>query len=89
MRRQIAEARRVVVKVGSALVTNNGQGLALDFIAECARQIAALHADGRQVLLVSSGAIAAGMQRLGYASARHARSASSSGGGPNGPGAGL
>ena len=52
MRRQIAEARRLVVKVGSALVTNNGQGLDYGFIAECARQIAQLHADGRQVLLV-------------------------------------
>jgi glutamate 5-kinase len=55
-----------VVKVGSALVTNNGAGLALDFIADCARQIATLHEEGREVLLVSSGAIAAGMQRLGW-----------------------
>ena len=39
-------ARRIVVKVGSALVTNNGQGLDHGFIAECARQIAALHAAG-------------------------------------------
>ena len=66
MRSRIAQSRRLVVKVGSALVTNNGTGLALDFIAECARQIAALHAAGREVLLVSSGAIAAGMQRLGW-----------------------
>jgi glutamate 5-kinase len=72
MRRQIAEARRLVVKVGSALVTNNGEGLAEDFIADCARQIAALHAEGRQVLLVSSGAIAAGMQRLGWKNRPHA-----------------
>jgi glutamate 5-kinase len=66
MRTRIKEAKRLVVKVGSALVTNNGAGLAYDFIAQCARQIAALNADGRQVLLVSSGAIAAGMQRLGW-----------------------
>ena len=72
MRQQIADAQRLVVKVGSALVTNNGEGLAHDFIAECARQIAALHADGRQVLLVSSGAIAAGMQRLGWTTRPHA-----------------
>jgi glutamate 5-kinase len=72
MRRQIAEAKRLVVKVGSALVTNNGQGLDHAFIAECARQIAALHTDGRQVLLVSSGAIAAGMQRLGWTARPHA-----------------
>lgn len=72
IRQQIAEARRLVVKVGSALVTNDGEGLADDFIADCARQIAALHADGRQVLLVSSGAIAAGMQRLGWKARPHA-----------------
>ncbi|MBK7016121.1 MAG: glutamate 5-kinase [Sulfuritalea sp.] len=72
MRRQIAEAKRLVVKVGSALVTNNGQGLDHAFIADCARQIAALHDEGRQVLLVSSGAIAAGMQRLGWSARPHA-----------------
>ena len=72
MRRQIAEAKRLVVKVGSALVTNGGQGLDHGFIADCARQIAALHAEGRQVLLVSSGAIAAGMQRLGWKTRPHA-----------------
>jgi glutamate 5-kinase len=66
MRTRIAKSRRLVVKVGSALVTDNGAGLALDFIADCARQIAALHESGREVLLVSSGAIAAGMQRLGW-----------------------
>lgn len=68
MRRRIAQSRRLVVKVGSALVTNNGAGLAHDFIADCASQIAALHREGREILLVSSGAIAAGMQRLGWAS---------------------
>jgi glutamate 5-kinase len=72
MRRQIAEAKRLVVKVGSALVTNNGQGLDHAFIADCARQISALHDEGRQILLVSSGAIAAGMQRLGWTSRPHA-----------------
>ncbi|MBL8501926.1 MAG: glutamate 5-kinase [Rhodocyclaceae bacterium] len=66
MRQKISQARRIVVKVGSALVTNDGAGLAGDFLAELARQIAALRADGREVLLVSSGAIAAGMQRLGW-----------------------
>ena len=66
MRQQIRNARRLVVKVGSALVTNNGRGLDLDAIAQWARQIALLRADGREVALVSSGAIAAGMQRLGW-----------------------
>jgi glutamate 5-kinase len=62
----VAAARRVVVKVGSSLVTNNGQGLDLDAIARWAEQIAGLHGLDKQVLLVSSGAIAAGMQRLGW-----------------------
>lgn len=62
----VAAARRVVVKVGSSLVTNNGRGLDLAAIANWAQQISALHALGKQVLLVSSGAIAEGMQRLGW-----------------------
>jgi len=72
MRTRIASSRRLVVKVGSALVTNNGAGLALEFIADCARQISQLHQAGREVLLVSSGAIAAGMQRLGWTKRPHA-----------------
>lgn len=71
MRTRIRSSKRLVVKVGSALVTNNGAGLAFDFIADCARQIASLRAGGREVLLVSSGAIAAGMQRLGWATRPH------------------
>lgn len=72
MRNRLIESRRLVVKVGSALVTNNGAGLALDALAEWAKQIAALLAGGRQVVLVSSGAIAAGMQRLGWQQRPHA-----------------
>lgn len=72
MRTRIAQSKRLVVKVGSALVTNDGAGLALEFIADCARQISALHGAGREVLLVSSGAIAAGMQRLGWSARPHA-----------------
>ena len=63
---RIAEARRLVIKVGSALVTNNGEGLDLTAINEWAKQIAALRAAGRETILVSSGAIACGMQRLGW-----------------------
>ncbi len=63
---RIALARRLVVKVGSALVTNNGAGLDLAAISEWARQIADLRDTGRQVVLVSSGAIACGLQRLGW-----------------------
>ena len=72
MRQRISTSKRLVIKVGSALVTNNGAGLSQSFIADCARQIAALHEQGREVLLVSSGAIAAGMQRLGWAARPHA-----------------
>ena len=63
----VATARRVVVKVGSSLVTNDGRGLDLDAITRWAAQIAELRQRGKQVLLVSSGAIAEGMQRLGWA----------------------
>jgi glutamate 5-kinase len=71
-RQKISQARRLVVKVGSALVTNNGAGLAHEFIGELARQIAQVRENGREVLLVSSGAIAAGMQRLGWTARPHA-----------------
>lgn len=66
MREAIRKARRLVVKVGSALVTNNGRGLDLEAIQNWARQIAQLRAEGREIIMVSSGAIAAGMQRLGW-----------------------
>ena len=66
MTRRAATARRLVVKVGSSLVTNEGRGLDHEAIARWAAQIAALKASGREVLLVSSGAIAEGMQRLGW-----------------------
>jgi glutamate 5-kinase len=62
----VQAARRVVIKVGSSLVTDEGRGLDRGAIAQWAEQIAALHATGKQVLLVSSGAIAEGMQRLGW-----------------------
>ena len=66
MRSLAPKARRIVVKVGSSLVTNDGRGLDLTAIGEWARQIADLRALGKEVVLVSSGAIAAGMQRLGW-----------------------
>lgn len=59
-------ARRLVIKVGSSLVTNEGRGLDLQAVEQWARQIAALHAQNRQIVLVSSGAIAEGMARLGW-----------------------
>jgi len=64
-------ATRFVVKVGSSLVTNRGEGLDIVAIAQWARQIARLRASGKQVVLVSSGAIAEGMQRLGWKARPH------------------
>ncbi|MER1968717.1 glutamate 5-kinase [Castellaniella sp. GW247-6E4] len=60
------DARKLVLKVGSSLVTNEGRGIDLEAVAQWAEQIAGLHAQGRQVALVSSGAIAEGMARLGW-----------------------
>ncbi len=71
MRKKIKDARRLVVKVGSALVTNNGAGLDHTALDAWAQQIATLRADGRQIVLVSSGAIAAGIQRLGWEKRPH------------------
>jgi glutamate 5-kinase len=62
----LTQCKRIVVKVGSSLVTNQGAGLDLDALGNWARQIAALNAGGHEVVLVSSGAIAEGMQRLGW-----------------------
>ena len=61
------KVKRIVVKVGSSLVTNNGEGLDRAAIGMWAAQVAALLAAGYEVLMVSSGAIAEGMQRLGWA----------------------
>ena len=63
---QLATAKRIVVKVGSTLVTNDGRGLDRDAIARWAAQLAALRAMKKEVVLVSSGAIAEGIKRLGW-----------------------
>jgi glutamate 5-kinase len=60
-------ARRIVVKVGSSLVTNEGRGLDAAAIGDWCRQMAALAGEGREMVMVSSGAIAEGMKRLGWA----------------------
>jgi glutamate 5-kinase len=67
MRSVIADSKRLVVKVGSSLVTNDGRGLDQAAIGRWAAQIATLRERGKEVVLVSSGAIAEGMQRLGWA----------------------
>src|SRR5882762_8766292 len=66
MRSVIAASKRLVVKVGSSLVTNDGRGLDHAAIARWAAQIAALRGQGKEVVLVSSGAIAEGIHRLGW-----------------------
>lgn len=66
MRSVIHAANRIVVKVGSSLVTNDGKGLDLAALARWAAEIAELKRRGKQVVLVSSGAIAEGCQRLGW-----------------------
>lgn len=66
MKSLLADAKRFVVKVGSALVTNEGRGLDHDALARWSEQIAALKKQGREAALVSSGAIAEGMQRMGW-----------------------
>jgi glutamate 5-kinase len=62
----LRDARRIVVKVGSSLVTNEGRGLDESAIGEWCRQLAALAVTGREVIMVSSGAVAEGMKRLGW-----------------------
>jgi glutamate 5-kinase len=67
----LRDARRIVVKVGSSLVTNEGRGLDERAIGEWCRQLSALVRDGREVIMVSSGAIAEGMKRLGWTTRPH------------------
>jgi glutamate 5-kinase len=62
----VAGGKRLVVKVGSTLVTNNGRGIDHAAVGRWAAEIAALRRAGREIVLVSSGAIAEGMQRLGW-----------------------
>lgn len=64
--RVVASARRMVVKVGSSLVTDEGRGLDRAAIHRWGAEIAALRAAGKQVVVVSSGAVAEGMKRLGW-----------------------
>ena len=67
----LRDARRIVVKVGSSLVTNEGRGLDEAAIGEWCRQIALLVQGKREVIMVSSGAVAEGMKRLGWATRPH------------------
>jgi len=67
-RTQLSRARRLVVKIGSALLTNDGRGLDVDALALWVDQMAALVKEGVELVVVSSGSVAEGMSRLGWKS---------------------
>lgn len=69
---ELLNAKRWVIKVGSSLVTDNGRVLNLAAIDHWADQIAALQKLGKEIVLVSSGAVAEGMRRLGWKKRPHA-----------------
>ena len=66
MHTSLSKYSRIIVKVGSALLTANGKRVDAAYVRRLAAQIAAVKRAGRQVVVVSSGAIAAGMSRLGW-----------------------
>ena len=63
----LRKARRIVVKVGSSIVVEKGIGLDLVAFSKLAKEISQLHSGSRKITLVTSGAIAAGMEKLEYA----------------------
>ena len=71
-REELGRSRRWVVKIGSALLTNDGQGLARDAIEAWVQQLAQLRLQGLELILVSSGAVAEGLSRLGWTRRPHA-----------------
>ncbi len=70
-RQEISDSRRWVVKVGSALLTDDGRGLDEQMITSLVDQLARLRSRGCEVVLVSSGAVAAGLVRLGWSGRPH------------------
>lgn len=68
----VQRAKRMVVKVGSSLVTSDGRGLDHEALARWSDQISRLKGEGKEIVLVSSGAIAEGLQRLGWKRRPHA-----------------
>ena len=71
-RQKLTTAKRWVIKIGSALLTENGVGLNRDDIDKWVEQMAHLRQQGMEVVLVSSGAVAEGMCRLGWQQRPHA-----------------
>ncbi len=72
LRDSLKKTRRLVVKIGSALLTRDGQGLNSEGIQNWVAQLAQVRGGGVEVVLVTSGAVAAGMQRLGRSVRPHA-----------------
>ena len=70
-RSKLGKTRRWVVKIGSALLTNDGEGLDQAAISRWVDQLAQLKRDGVEIVLVSSGSIAEGMTRLGWSERPH------------------
>ncbi|MFT6430750.1 MAG: glutamate 5-kinase, partial [Halopseudomonas sp.] len=66
MRDKVTNARRWVVKIGSALLTGDGRGLDKEAMAVWVEQLVELRKSGAELVVVSSGAVAAGMSRLGW-----------------------
>jgi glutamate 5-kinase len=71
-RQELGKSRRWVIKIGTAMITNDGRGLDERAIADWVEQMAALHQQGKELLLVSSGAVGEGMRRLGWKKRPHA-----------------
>ena len=69
---QLINTKRWVIKIGSALLTREGEGLDRDRIRWLTGEIAYLRAQGKEVVLVTSGSVAAGMQQLGWTERPHA-----------------
>jgi glutamate 5-kinase len=65
-RQKLGRSLRWVIKIGSAMITNDGRGLDFERIGAWTEEMAALHKTGKELLLVSSGSVAEGMQRLGW-----------------------
>jgi len=69
---QLINTKRWVIKIGSALLTREGEGLDLDRIRWLTGEIAYLREQGKEIVLVTSGSVAAGMQQLGWTERPHA-----------------
>ena len=69
---QLVDTKRWVIKIGSALLTRIGDGLDRDRVIWLSGEIAKLRQHGKEVVLVTSGSVAAGMQELGWDKRPHA-----------------